>query len=475
MMTRLKRILSLVVITLVTATACGKEAPEKNDPSKNIDNSEAYSVFREVFEKIEQEYVSQPEKDKMLENALDGMLGSLDPHSSFLTKEELSNMQEHTTGEFGGIGIEIIKEQGALKVIAPIDDLAGYKAGIKAGDYIIAVDNEPVSELGFLGAVKKMRGKPGSSVHLTIVREERSKPLELDITRETVKIEPVKHNFDSGVGYIRIVDFKEKTINGIKDAIKNFEKNNSSLEGIVLDLRDNPGGLLKQAVEVSNYFVKSGLIVSTRGREESKKFRYLASPYTTKSPELPVVVLINNGSASASEIVAGALQDHNRAVIMGTQSFGKGSVQEIIPVSRGALKLTVSKYYTPNNRDIQAEGINPDISVEQAKVNYDSGKDRSDKLTESKLKNHLKSSDKDKSNMTKKEREKQQMSKMYLEDYQYARAHDLIKSLNIVNKYTEEENKGKKENSRENSQQKNKESSSEQNSEQEQNPTNNDE
>jgi carboxyl-terminal processing protease len=402
---------------------------------KKISNEEYYKKFQFVFEKVLNEYVEEPDREKMLEAALSGMLSSLDPHSSYFTKEDFEDLIQSTKGEFGGIGVEILYEMGAIKVISPIDDLPAAKAGIKAGDYIIAVNDETVSNLGFYKAVKSMRGTPGTKVKLSVITEGDAKPRDLELTRDIVKIKAVKSKLDGDIAYIRIVTFNEHTMTELKKAMAEvIGAAKSPIKGIVLDLRNNPGGLLKQANDVSDYFLNSGTIVSTKGRLSSSEIVFSASKFTPKGPKVPIVVLINAGSASASEIVAGALQDHKRAIILGTKSFGKGSVQTLMELDHNTgMKLTTAKYYTPSGTSIQAEGINPDIIVEQAKIEYPQ-KDENKRFSEASLKNALKNDSAKKDEDKEKSASKtHQLSDMYKEDYQYSKAYDLLIGISINN------------------------------------------
>ncbi len=416
----------------------------------STNNQTYYSKFQEVFEKLDKEYVTEPDKQKMLDAALTGMLNSLDPHSTYFTPEELEDMLNYTKGEFGGIGVEIVYETGAIKVISPIDDLPAERAGIKAGDYIIAVNGETVNHLGFNKAVKAMRGEPGTKVKISVLRDGENRAKEYELTRGTVKIKAVKYNLDGDVAYIRLVTFNEYTTSELKKAMKAMmSEAKKPIKGLILDMRNNPGGLLEQAVATSEYFIDSGVIVTTKGRTSSSNSSFSASKFSTKMPDIPVVVLINAGSASASEIVAGALQDYKRAVILGTKSFGKGSVQLLVQSrDHSGMKFTTSKYYTPHGRSIQAEGITPDIIVEQAKIEYPKTSADDRKFSEASLKNYLRNENKsepenvdsaDKSKPdevfkedTKKEDKVIEMSEMYQKDYQYSRAYDLILGLNLT-------------------------------------------
>lgn len=383
----------LRIITIILLFANHAFAETTKPDNKKLSDQAYYKQFQEVFEKINKDYVQEPDRQKMTDSAIDGMLKSLDPHSSYFTDEDLEDFLSQTKGAFGGIGVEVMFDNGAIKVISPIDDLPADKAGIKAGDYIVGVNDDLVSSLGFNKAVKNMRGEPGTKVKLLVVKEEESKPKEVELTREIVKIKPVKsHLEEGGVAYIRIVTFNENTVSELKKSFKTLESGapNNKIKGIILDLRNNPGGLLDQAVAVSEFFIDSGTIVSTKGRDGKNASIMSASRFSSKAPKVPLVVIINSGSASASEIVAGAVQDLKRGIIVGTKSFGKGSVQTLMPVSpRAAIKLTTAKYYTPNGRSIQAEGIEPDITVEPAKVEY-AEKQSEKRFSEASLKNYLK-------------------------------------------------------------------------------------
>jgi len=320
----------------------------------------------ESIEKIKTDYVEHVENKEIVESAINGILSSLDPHSSFLNAKNLEDMKIQTKGMFGGLGIEVTMENGFVKVISPIDDTPAYKAGIKAGDYITHLNKKSVIGLTLDEAVGKMRGPVGSKLKVTIGRAN-VEPFDITIKRDVIKITSVRSRIEKDVGYVRITTFSEQTNKSTKEAIKKLKKN-KNLKGFVLDLRNNPGGLLEQAVYVSDLFLEKGEIVSTRGRDSENPETYKAKPGDVING-LPLVVLINGGSASASEIVAGALQDHKRAIILGTQSFGKGSVQTIIPVNPyGALRMTTARYFTPSGRSIQKKGISPDIVVNEAKL-----------------------------------------------------------------------------------------------------------
>jgi len=345
-------------------------------------------TFTEVFSRIKSDYVEPVQDKKLLEDAVQGMLAGLDPHSAYLDADSFKDMRVETEGQFGGLGIEVTMENGFVKVVSPIEDTPAARAGVKTGDLIIRLDEKAVKGLSLTDAVRMMRGKPGTDITLTIVREGVSKPLKITVTRAVIKIQSVKSRMlDPGYGYVRITQFQAGTDKSLIEAIKKLEKENKgNLRGLVLDLRNNPGGVLNAAVGVSDAFLDKGLIVYTEGRVPDSRMRLSATPGDVTNGA-PMVVLINGGSASASEIVAGALQDDKRAVLMGTKSFGKGSVQTIIPISNGgALKITTARYYTPSGRSIQALGIVPDIVTAEAKITKS---EQGDRLHEADLARHL--------------------------------------------------------------------------------------
>ena len=325
------------------------------------------NLFGDVFEKIRSDYVEKPDESKLVEAAISGMLTSLDPHSSYMNAKAYRDMQVQTKGEFGGLGIEVTEEDGVLKVVTPIDDTPASKAGILSGDVIIGIDDELTTNLTLDQAVDKMRGPINAPVTLKIMRGQEKTPRDFKIVRDVIKVQSVRSHVESGdIGYIRITQFTEQTADGLKAAMDKFKTDlpGDKLKGYILDLRNNPGGLLDQSIEVVNAFIDKGEIVSTRGRNPDDAQRFNARPGGDLSGGKPVVVLINGGSASASEIVSGALQDHKRATLIGTRSFGKGSVQTIMPLGEnGALRLTTARYYTPSGRSIQAKGIEPDYKV----------------------------------------------------------------------------------------------------------------
>lgn len=329
--------------------------------------------FTEIFDRIRSSYVEPVDDKTLLQYAIDGMLSNLDPHSDYLLPEDFTELQEHTTGKFGGLGIEVGIEDGLIKVVTPIDDTPAEKAGIEAGDFIVSLDGKPVREMSLTDAIDQMRGEPGTDIELSIRRKGEKEILEFVLTRAEIKVASVRgENLGDGIGYLRITQFQDKSgpelITAITKLQEKAKENKETLNGLVLDLRNNPGGVLDAAVEVSDAFLNSGLIVYTEGRISESDFRYSATEVTI-AEDIPLIVLINGGSASASEIVAGALQDHNRAVIVGTQSFGKGSVQSVLPIAGNkAIKLTTARYFTPGGRSIQAQGIHPDVYVEQSEV-----------------------------------------------------------------------------------------------------------
>jgi carboxyl-terminal processing protease len=349
------------------------------------------SLFGDVFERVRSDYVERPDDSKLVESAINGMLAGLDPHSSYMDAKSFRDMQVQTRGEFGGLGIEVTMEDGLIKVVAPIDDTPAAKAGIMANDVITHLDDEPVQGLTLNQAVEKMRGPVNTKIRLKVMRKGSDKPVEISITRDIIRVRSVRSNMNGDdVGYIRVTQFNEQTTEGVRRAIADLGNTaGDKLKGYVIDIRNNPGGLLDQAISVSDAFLEKGEIVSTRGRnaEETQRFNARAGDMTKGKP---VIVLINGGSASASEIVAGALQDHKRATIIGTRSFGKGSVQTIIPLGsgNGALRLTTARYFTPSGRSIQAKGITPDIEVLQDVP--EELKARTDSRGESSLRGHLK-------------------------------------------------------------------------------------
>jgi len=340
--------------------------------AQTTDNAETYrllSLFGDVFERVRAEYVEPVSDRDLIENAINGMLTGLDPHSNYMNAKAFRDMQVQTRGEFGGLGIEVTQDNGFIKVISPIDDTPASRAGVKAGDLILALDGQTVQGLTLNDAVDKMRGAPNSTIKLTIKRDGVDKPIEMSMQREVIHIQVVKSHLEGDVGYIRLTQFNEQTDSGLRKAISALRTQaGDKLKGFIIDLRNNPGGLLDQAVAVSDDFLDQGEVVSTRARHSDDSQRWDAKNGGDITHGLPVVVLINGGSASASEIVAGALQDHHRAILLGTRSFGKGSVQTVIPLpGNGAMRLTTARYYTPSGRSIQGLGITPDVTVDESR------------------------------------------------------------------------------------------------------------
>jgi len=370
----------------VVFTGMSANAASSSDTYRNL------NLFGDVFERVRSDYVEKPDDAKLVETAINGMLAGLDPHSSFMDAKSFRDMQVQTRGEFGGLGIEVTMEDGLVKVVAPIDDTPAAKAGVMANDIITHLEDEPVQGLTLNQAVEKMRGPVNTKIRLKIMRKGQDKPVEVTITRDIIRVRAVRSRIEGDdVGYIRLTQFNEQTTDNLKKAIADFEAQvpANKLKGYIVDMRNNPGGLLDQAISVSDVFLEKGEIVSTRGRnaEETQRFNARAGDLTKGKP---IIVLINGGSASASEIVAGALQDHKRATVLGTRSFGKGSVQTIIPLGagNGALRLTTARYYTPSGKSIQAKGISPDIEVLQDVP--EELKARVESKGESSLRGHLK-------------------------------------------------------------------------------------
>ncbi len=422
----MKNKLAVLLMMGVLCTAGAADAKTESQKEK-VDTYEMLNLFGEVMERAKSSYVEEVEDKKLIESAINGMLVSLDPHSSYLDEQSFKYMNEQTKGKFGGLGIEVTMEQGVVKVVSPIDDTPAFKAGIKPGDYIVNIDGENVMGMTLNDAVDKMRGKVGTKVKLSI-RRLNEKPFDVTLKREEIKIQSVKNDIKDGdVAYIRITSFSEDVDRNVEKAIKKAKKElKDKLKGIVIDVRNNPGGLLDQAVGVSDLFLNQGEIVSTRSRNEEDTIRYSAKSGDI-AEGLPIVVIINDGSASASEIVAGALQDHKRAIILGEKSFGKGSVQTVIPLGKyGAMRLTTARYYTPSGRSIQAKGIEPDVEVHPAKVEeivspYN--------FSEAEYGNALKN-EADKDQKRAKE-DKKDDDEEWRKDYQLSRAVDLAKALGI--------------------------------------------
>lgn len=420
---------ALILITGITigigVTMEHTALAKRNDKKVSPLPLEDLRTFTEVFNRIKTDYVEEVEDKKLLKDAVQGMLSRLDPHSTYLDQESYKEMRIGTEGEFGGLGIEVTMEDGFVKVVTPIDGTPAQKAGLKPGDLIIRLDDAAVKGMNLSDAVKVMRGKPGSRITLTVIREGESKPLEFTLARAIIKIQSVKRRMlEPGYGYVRVTTFQANSGKSMVRAISKLERQNKGkLKGLVLDLRNNPGGVLPAAVSISDAFLTQGLIVYTEGRASDSKLRYSATPNDVIGGA-PMVVLVNGGSASASEIVAGALQDHRRAIILGTKTFGKGSVQTILPMSRGtALKLTTARYYTPNGRSIQAKGIVPDIISEQAKITKTENGRR---LREADLSGHLKNSDK-----SRQKGKKNDKPNGNSDDFQLTEAINLLKGINV--------------------------------------------
>lgn len=400
---------------------------------------EELRAFTEVFGRIKRDYVEPVSDKKLLEDAIKGMLAGLDPHSAYLDIEQYKELREGTMGQFGGLGIEVTMENGFVKVVSPIDDTPAQRAGMKSGDLIVRLNEKPVKGMMLGDAVKIMRGEPGSDILLTVIREGEETPLKVTITRAIIKVKSVKQKMlEPNYGYLRISSFQSRTGQGVIDAIAELKKENKAdLKGLVLDLRNNPGGVLNAAVEVSDAFLEKGLIVYTEGRIKNSEMRFNASP-GDEINGIPLVVLINAGSASASEIVAGALQDHKRAIIMGEKSFGKGSVQTILPTGKNAaVKLTTARYYTPLGRSIQAEGIEPDVVLARVKLESLEGL-KFKPVKEADLSHHLgkgKGEDTAKESEDKKEEGKEgEEEGLDVRDYALHEALTLLKGLSILGK-----------------------------------------
>jgi carboxyl-terminal processing protease len=410
------------------------QAPAMADSADGGDTLplEELRVFAEVFGRIKKDYVEPVDDRQLLNYAIEGMLSGLDPHSAYLNEEDYKDIRVGTSGEFGGLGIEVGMENGFVKVISPIDDTPAMRAGVEAGDLIIRLDGKPVKGMTLDDAVKLMRGKPGTDISLTIVREGVDKPLEIVVTRDIIKTVSVKYRMlEPGFAYVRLSQFQARTAEDMLTGIGALKREaGGTLQGLVLDLRNNPGGVLNAAVAISDAFLSAGTIVYTEGRVNDSQLRFKAAPDDILEGA-PIVVLVNEGSASASEIVAGALQDHKRAVIMGQQTFGKGSVQTIVPVNdTTAVKLTTARYFTPNGRSIQAEGIVPDIVLENVRLTR--GEDGPARLKEADLARHLTGPDEDAGEAAPKSKKPDEQAARDREDYGLNEALNLLKGLAIL-------------------------------------------
>lgn len=433
-----KKVAAGFLVTIIVLVAFIGISTQRRCDAQSGKEYEYIGLLTDVMMIVKKSYVEEVDSKKLITGAINGMLASLDPHSSYMSPETYKEMKIDTKGAFGGLGIEISMKDGILTVISPIEDTPAQKAGIMAGDQIIRIDEKFTKDLTITDAVKRMRGPKGSSVVLTIVREGLDKPKEFKLVRAIIQVKSVKSQLlESGYGYLRIAQFQERTDEDLGKALKTLvsENDGKQLSGLVLDLRNDPGGLLDQAVRVADHFIESGkMIVYTEGRDPDARMQFTSSG-RSKEPEYPIVTLINGGSASASEIVAGALQDHKRAVVMGTQSFGKGSVQTIIPLADDSgLRLTTARYYTPSGRSIQAKGITPDIIVEQMEVPKPAPRHESMMIREKDLENHFEGSDEKKETVVpvdEQAADKKDTNSLKA-DYQVTRALDLLKGWEIM-------------------------------------------
>jgi carboxyl-terminal processing protease len=415
---------SVVILSLAIITT------PKNDVVASSETYKQLNLFGDVFAKIREDYVEEVDDAELIEAAINGMLASLDPHSSYLNPKNYSGMKIQTRGKFGGLGIEVTMEGGLIKVVTPIDDTPAAAAGVKAGDYITHLDGEPVLGLTLSQAVERMRGLVDTDIAITVRREGAKEAIEITITRAIITVQSVRGRLeDDDLAYVRVSSFTEQTDSGLRKTIERLnDEANGNIKGLILDLRNNPGGLLDQAIAVSDAFLNKGEIVSTRGRDIRNSQRYNATPDDVMDSK-PIIVLINGGSASASEIVAGALQDHRRAVVLGTQSFGKGSVQTIVPLQGdGAMRMTTARYYTPSGISIQAKGITPDIEVKQSRLEV---LEPASRRSESDLRNHLDNGD-DEDKSENDDGENSDDAKVV--DYQLLRAKDLLKGVALFAK-----------------------------------------
>ena len=433
MLNYLNKSLTKILICLLFSTTTIFSAENDNKVYEQL------NVFGEAFDRINEMYVEEVDVERLIQSAINGMLSSLDPHSGFLPPRSYEDMQIDTKGSFGGLGIEVTQEEGFVKVVSPMDDTPAFRAGVEAGDYITHIDGEPILGLSLSEAVEKMRGPVGEKIIITIVRVSEDEPFDVTIVRDTIKLVAARVRYEDNVVIMRVSTFNEQTIPNLKDGVKKVLQENNGMRnvnGFILDLRNNPGGLLSEAVSVSDLFLNEGEIVSTRGRTDSDMDRFTASKGDL-AEGLPLIVLINGGSASASEIVAGALQDHSRAILVGTKTFGKGSVQTVVPlVGDVAMRLTTARYFTPSGRSIQAMGVSPDIIVEQqppvSKGDLEEMKQDRERLKEIDLRGALSNENltDDEKNLIETERERREiMAERRRNDFQLAHALDLIKGL----------------------------------------------
>lgn len=423
---------SLFILILYPSLLLAKEEPITDIETLPLDE---LRTFSEIFAKIKSDYVETVDDKTLLENAVRGMLEGLDPHSSYLDGDAYKELQEGTSGEFGGLGIEVGQEDGFIKVISPIDDTPAQRAGIQAGDLIIKLDDKPVKGMGLDESVKMMRGKVGTDLTLTILRETEEKPLTITITRDKITVKSVRSEMlEPGFGYLRISNFQNHTTDDTKKNLTKLIKNaDNNLQGLIIDLRNNPGGLLTAAVGISDLFLESGLIVYTEGRVKDSALKFNAKP-DDELKGAPIMVLVNGGSASASEIVAGALQDHNRAVIIGEPTFGKGSVQTVLPMNNeAALKLTTARYFTPSGRSIQASGIEPDIILDAVQVSKVENAGRN-QIKEADLSGHLENDQNTNKNNKNSSSKKEDEVPLAERDYQLYETLNVLKALAIQNK-----------------------------------------
>ena len=424
-----KRALAVLIpIALLAAPVVAvAQSPDaaRSDAESQFDDLplEEIQTFAEVFERIKRAYVEDVDDRTLLRNAMRGMLSELDPHSAYLDEDEFTSLRESTQGEFGGIGIEVGMNNGQLTIITPVDDTPASRAGLMSRDVVISIDGVPTDGMSLQEAVSLMRGEPGSDLTLGILRPGEETPRDVTLTREVIRSESVKHELlEPGYGYLRISQFQSRTAQQARQALRRMA-DDQTLEGLVLDLRNNPGGILQSAVDIADLFLSDGLVVYTEGRLSNTQMSFSATA-NTPAAEIPLVVLINSGSASAAEIVAGAIQDQRRGVIMGTDSFGKGSVQQIIPLGNGeGLKLTTALYYTPNGRSIQAQGISPDVEVVRGRLEVAESRRQ---VREADLEGHLQSQNE--------ARERQAVSQRLRDDYQLSEALNLLKALNVVDR-----------------------------------------
>ena len=433
MLNYLNKSLTKILICLLFSTTTIFSAENDNKVYEQL------NVFGEAFDRINEMYVEEVDVERLIQSAINGMLNSLDPHSGFLPPRSYEDMQIDTKGSFGGLGIEVTQEEGFVKVVSPMDDTPAFRAGVEAGDYITHIDGEPILGLSLSEAVEKMRGPVGEKIVITIVRVSEDEPFDVTIVRDTIKLVAARVRYEDNVVIMRVSTFNEQTIPNLKDGVKKVLQENNGMRnvnGFILDLRNNPGGLLSEAVSVSDLFLNEGEIVSTRGRTDSDMDRFTASKGDL-AEGLPLIVLINGGSASASEIVAGALQDQSRAILVGTKTFGKGSVQTIIPlVGDVAMRLTTARYFTPSGRSIQAMGVSPDIIVEPqspvSKEDLEEMKKGRERLKEIDLRGALSNENltDDEKNLIETERERREIiAERRRNDFQLAHALDLIKGL----------------------------------------------